>query len=143
MANRRQKPDEATTAHHKDMVEHFFENGARSVHSGSRAWMPPVDIYETGDEVVIRAELPGVEEKNVRIEMSENYITIQGDRPLNTGSGRYVCVERNYGPFQRTLRLPVIVKKEEVHAEYHLGVLMITVKKQKGQSPAYVHVEIE
>lgn len=142
MANRRQKPDEAPTAH-KDAVERFFENGARSVHSGGRAWAPPVDIYETADEVVIRAELPGVEEKDVRIEMSENYITIQGDRPLKTGGGRYVCVERNYGPFQRTLRLPVIVKKEEVHAEYNLGVLMIVVKKQKGQSPAYIRVEIE
>ncbi len=142
MANRRRDPAKEPPAH-RDTMERFFENGARSVHSGLRAWAPPVDIYETDDEVVIHAEIPGVEEEDVKIEMSENYITIQGKRPLKTGSGRYACMERHYGPFQRTFRLPVIVKKDEVHAEYNFGVLMILVKKQKGQSPAYVRVEIE
>ncbi len=142
MANRRQYPPKEPSAR-EDVLERFFENGARPIHSGVRAWAPPVDIYETAGEVVIHAELPGVEEKDVHIEMSENYITIRGKRHLKTGRGRYVCVERNYGPFQRTLRLPVIVKKDEVHAEYHFGVLMIVVQKQNGQSPAYVRVEIE
>ncbi|MBI5638332.1 MAG: Hsp20/alpha crystallin family protein [Nitrospinae bacterium] len=138
MAHRRHEP-----AAPKDTMERFFENGGRSVSASAQAWVPPVDMYETADDVVIRAELPGVEEKDVRIEMSENYITIQGKRPLKTGHGRYVCLERNYGSFQRTFRLPVIVEKDEVHAEYRFGVLMIVVKKQKGQSPEYVRVEIE
>lgn len=138
MAHRRQEP-----AAPKDATGGIFENGARSASSLARGWVPPVDIYETADDVVIRAEIPGIEEKDVRIDMSENYITIQGHRPLKAGCGRYLRVERGYGPFQRTFRLPVIVKKEEVHAEYRFGVLTIVVKKQKGQIPAYVRVEIE
>lgn len=138
MAHRRQEP-----AFPKDATERTFEKGVHPASSTARGWAPSVDIYETDDDVVIRAEIPGVEEKDVRIEMSENYITIQGQRPLKAGCGRYLRVERSYGPFQRTFRLPVIVKKEEVHAEYRFGELMIVVKKQKGQSPAYVRVEIE
>lgn len=138
MAHRRQEP-----ASPKDATERAFIKGAHPASSIARGWAPPVDIYETAEDVVIRAEIPGVEEKDVRIEMSENYITIQGRRPLKSGCGRYLRVERSYGPFQRTFRLPVIVKKEEVHAEYRFGELMIVVKKQKGQSPAYVRVEIE
>lgn len=142
MANRRHEPVRPP-ADEKDLMDHFFDDGGLSGHSVARVWAPPVDIYETADEVVIRAELPGVEEKDVHIEMSGNFITIQGKRPLKTGCGRYVRVERNYGPFQRTFRLPVIVKKDEVHAEYRFGVLMIVVQKQKGQSPEYIRVEIE
>lgn len=138
MAHRRQEP-----AAPKDTTEGIFENGSRSDSSIARGWAPPVDIYENADDVVIRAEIPGVEEKDIRIDMSGNYITIQGHRPLKAGRGGYLRVERGYGPFQRTFRLPVIVEKDEVHAEYRFGVLLIVVKKQKGQIPAYVRVEIE
>ncbi len=142
MANRRQYPTKEPAVP-KDVMDSFFENGGRTFHSGTRGWIPPVDIYETIGEVVIHAELPGVGEKDVNIEMSGNYITIQGRRMIKEGRVRYICMERSYGHFQRTLRLPVIVKKDEVHAEYHLGVLTIVVKKQNGQSPSYIRVEIE
>ncbi len=142
MANRRQYPAKEPAVS-KDEMDRFFESGGRAIHSGARPWIPPVDIYETAEEVVVRAELPGVEEKDVKIEMSGNYITIQGKRVLKGGRVRYVCMERSYGPFQRTLRLPVIVKKDEVRAEYHFGVLTIVARKQNGQSPSYVRVEIE
>ncbi len=127
----------------QDKMERFFENDGISLSSIAQVWLPPIDMFETADEVMIRAEIPGVEEKDVRIELSGNYITLQGQRRLKTGCERYLHMERSYGPFQRTFRLPVVVTKEAVHAEYRFGVLTVSIQKQKGTTPAYERVEID
>lgn len=126
-----------------DRMGRLFEDGARAIPPAAQTWMPPVDMYETADTVVICAEIPGVEQKGVKIELSENYITISGARSAAKGKEKFLRVERSQGPFLRTFRIPARVIKEEVSAEYRQGVLRITVKKHEGANPAYVQVAIE
>lgn len=126
----------------RDRMGRLFENGARAIPPAAQSWMPPVDIYETSDTVIIEAEIPGVRQKDVKVEVSENYITISGKRPLSAGKKSFLRVEISHGPFLRTFRLPVRVPKGEVGAEYRQGVLRITVKKHDDERPAYDQVSI-
>jgi len=127
----------------QDKMGQYFEDSAYSVPSIIRTWAPPVDLYETEENIHIIAELPGVDEKDLKIEVRDNVITIQGQRKFSTRSGEsFIQVERNYGPFQRTFRLPASVQEEMVVAEFKLGLLRIKMQKVERQGPKYIRVNV-
>jgi HSP20 family protein len=124
-------------------MESYFDSTSDSIPSITRTWAPPVDLYETGDEIHLSIEIPGVEQQDLKIEARDNVITVQGRRRFTERNGEtFLQVERSYGPFQRTFRLPSAILEKEVKAEFSFGVLIITMKKDKRNDPKYTRVNV-
>lgn len=94
-------------------------------------WAPVCDVVETADAFVITAELPGVKDEDVRIDVADGVLTIGGERRLEqeVDRERYHRIERSYGGFERTFRLPPGVREDDIHASVAYGVLKVTVPK--------------
>jgi HSP20 family protein len=112
----------------------FFEDGSlRSPESGGGNWMPSVNVTETKDNLVLTAELPGMREENVSIELENNVLTISGEKMEERTEGeeerRYHVWERSYGAFRRSFTLPRTVKADEITARFHNGVLTVDLPK--------------
>ena len=99
------------------------------------ALVPHMDVSETDTELRISAELPGVEDGDVEVTLHDDVLTIRGEKKLERVDERenYHFVERSYGTFQRSLRIPYSVKPEEVQASFERGVLSITLPKAKQE----------
>ena len=108
-------------------------------------WSPAVDIYETDENIVMKAELPGIDKKDVSIEVKDNMLVLKGERKFEKEikEENYHRMERAYGSFQRTFTLPNVVDKDRVSAKYKDGVLEITLPKIKEAKPKQVKVEVE
>src|SRR5580658_4475580 len=103
----------------------------------ARPWSPAVDIVETENELVLKADVPGVELKDIDIQLENGTLTVKGERKLekeekNKGFHR---MERSYGSFVRIFTVPDTVDAEHVKAAYEAGVLTITFPRRKSQSP--------
>lgn len=106
---------------------------------------PAIDIAETENEVVAKAELPGIDPKNLEVHVTEDTLSLKGeikDEWEDKGVG-YCRRERYSGSFERTLALPAKVKQEEVKAQYKDGILTITLPKVEPSKPKTKKVEIE
>jgi HSP20 family protein len=108
----------------------------------SGAWSPPVDIYETDDALVMKAELPGFSKDDIHIEMKENTLVIRGERRREdeVKEGSYHRTERVYGAFQRSFLLPTTVDQEKVRASYKDGVLELRLPKVQAAQPKRIAV---
>ena len=95
-------------------------------------WSPAVDIYETESELVLTAELPGVNEKDVEIKVEDNTLSIKGERKLEkeTKEENYHRIERAYGSFFRLFTLPNYIDYENIHAEFANGLLKVHMPKK-------------
>ncbi|UJA20659.1 Hsp20/alpha crystallin family protein [Thermoleophilia bacterium SCSIO 60948] len=121
----------------------FFGSGARSAaESRSRRWVPPMDLVEEGEELVLRADLPGVAEEDVSIEIKDGTLQISGERRSEIKDDRdgFVRVERAYGSFARSLTLPEGVEAEGVRADFDRGVLEVRIPKPKERLPHKVAI---
>ncbi|MBV9157153.1 MAG: Hsp20/alpha crystallin family protein [Acidobacteriaceae bacterium] len=110
----------------------------------SRPWSPAVDIYETENELVLKADVPDVDAKNVAIQMENGTLTLKGERKFDeqkNGKG-FHRIERSYGSFVRAFSLPDTVDPDKVKADYKNGVLTITLPKKEVAKPRTVNVEI-
>jgi HSP20 family protein len=106
-------------------------------------WSPPVDIFETSESIVLRVEVPGIEQQALDVEIKENSLIVQGDRKFEEMEGRnYQRVERVYGTFRRVFSLPVPVRQDQIHAVLRNGVLEITLLKEEKAKPKRVQVEV-
>jgi HSP20 family protein len=106
-------------------------------------WSPPVDIFETAESIVIRVEVPGIEQQALDVEIKESSLIVQGDRKFEAVDGRdYHRVERAYGTFRRVFSLPIAVRQEQVHAVLKNGVLEITLLKEEKAKRTRVQVEV-
>ncbi|MDQ7819090.1 MAG: Hsp20/alpha crystallin family protein [Armatimonadota bacterium] len=123
------------------LFEEFFSRRPRAPVS---AWQPAVEVYETDTEVVVRAELPGVDPKNVDVTVTEDTLTIKGEaRAEQEERGRnYYRRELRYGSFLRTLPLPAEVQGDKARASYRNGILEIRVPKSERARPRAVKVEV-
>ena len=94
----------------------LFDNPVRAQAGDARQWIPAMDLVETGDHYVLRADLPGLSEQDVSIELESNVLTISGERKLEhkLEKGGYRRVERAYGSFSRALTLPEGINPEAV-----------------------------
>lgn len=105
-------------------------------------WSPAVDIYETENELVLTAELPGVEEKDVEIKVEDNTLSLKGERKFEkeTREENYHRIERAYGSFYRSFSLPNYVDQDKISAEYENGLLKIHMPKKPEVKPRKVKI---
>jgi HSP20 family protein len=110
----------------------------------SVGWTPSVDVYEDGEEVVVRAELAGVDPKDVDIRFENGVLTLKGERRLEREDKRenYHRVELSYGTFTRSFSLPGTVDLEKIRAESKNGVLAIHLPKKLEAKPKVIQVKI-
>ena len=112
--------------------------------AAARPWTPAVDILETADDLIVKADLPGVDLKDVDIRIENGTLSIKGDRKFEEkkeNSG-YHRIERSYGAFVRYFSLPDTVDAEKVNAAYKEGVLTVTLPKKELAKPRQVRVEV-
>jgi HSP20 family protein len=125
------------------LFNQFFRGGTgEEAGWGVRTWTPPVDIYETDDALILKAELPGVSKDDVSIEIHQNTLILRGQRKheAEVKEEQYHRVERAYGTFQRSFMLPTLVDQEHVHATYHDGVLELRLPKSEAAKPKRVAI---
>ena len=111
---------------------------------GTRPWTPGVDIFEGENELVLKADVPGIDLKDIDIRLENGTLTIKGERKFDGESnGRgYHRMERVYGAFARSFALPDTVETDKVRADYKDGVLTITVPKKEMAKPRSVKIEV-
>src|SRR5436190_6876654 len=117
----------------------FFGGTAKGA---TRRWVPPMDLVETDEQLVLRADLPGLERDDVSIEIKDSVLTVSGERKAEheeTKNG-YHRVERAYGGFSRSLSLPQGVDAEQVQAEFDKGVLEVRIPKPAERRPHRVQI---
>jgi len=119
----------------------LFEPSAGAV---MRRWSPAMDLVETEDNYVLRADLPGVSEGDVKIELDDNVLTISGERKSAHKEAKegYYRVERAYGSFSRTLTLPEGVDADAISASFDRGVLEVNVPKPEQRKPRRVEIAV-
>jgi HSP20 family protein len=125
------------------MFDEFFRGGnGETAGSGLGSWTPAVDIHETDDGFVIKAELPGVSKDDVSIDVHQNTLTLRGQRKheAEVVNERYHRVERAYGTFQRSFVLPAIVDQDKVQATYKDGVLELHLPKSEAAKPKRIAI---
>jgi HSP20 family protein len=107
-----------------------------------RRWMPAMDLLETGDHFVLRADLPGMSEEDVNIELEDSTLTISGERKTEHESSEegFYRVERASGSFQRSLTLPKGVDPEAVTARFDRGVLEVRIPKPEERKPRRISI---
>jgi HSP20 family protein len=112
---------------------------------GGRPWSPPVDILETEDALVLNADLPGVKMENVNIQLENQTLTLSGERNFERDDKvkGYHRIERSYGNFVRSFTVPSTVDQEKVSAEFHNGVLTVSLPKKPTAKPRQVRVELK
>jgi HSP20 family protein len=111
----------------------------------SRIWSPSVDVAETQSEIVLRAELPGMKQEEIDIELTGDTLTIRGERKFENEERKenFVRVERSYGRFQRSFTLGVPVQHDRVTATYRDGILEVHLPKSEETKPRKVMVTTE
>jgi HSP20 family protein len=119
-----------------------FRNQAEE--SALTTWAPAVDIYETPNELVVKADLPDVNEKDIDVRVENNLLTIRGERKFekSVAEENYLRVERTYGSFSRSFSLPNTVNAEAIGAEYKNGVLTVTLPKREESKPRQVKITV-
>jgi HSP20 family protein len=105
------------------------------------AWMPAMDVYETGDTIVAKLELPGIEPGDVEVAVEDSTLTVSGKREFETNEENYHRVERRYGSFTRSISLPQTADVEKVNARFDKGVLQIEVPKSERAKPKKIEIE--
>jgi HSP20 family protein len=112
--------------------------------SSLRRWIPAMDLVETDDDFVLRADLPGLSEEDVNIELEDNVLTISGERKAEHEERKegYYRVERSSGTFSRSLTLPEGVDPDAVRASFDRGVLEVRVPKPEAKKPRKVAISV-
>jgi HSP20 family protein len=112
--------------------------------ASTRTWAPPVDIYENGDSLVLKAELPGVNPDDVEIRVEDNTLYLKGDRKFEkeVKEQNYHRIERSYGTFTRTFSLPNSIDADKVAANYKDGVLTLNMPKKEEAKPKTIKINV-
>jgi HSP20 family protein len=118
--------------------------GRAGEESNLTPWAPAVDIYETENELVVKADLPDVNPQDLDIRVEGNILTIRGERKFENkvNEENYLRVERAYGSFSRSFSLANSVKSEAIKAEYHDGVLTLSLPKREEAKPKQIKVNV-
>jgi HSP20 family protein len=124
-------------------IDRLFEGVTRNIPGLATTTMPSMDISETDKAIEITAELPGLEKKDVELNMAENVLTIRGEKKNEREEKNkdYHLVERSYGAFSRSVELPAGVKVEDISAEIANGVLKVTVQKPAPKQTKQIEIK--
>lgn len=135
----------------QDRMNRMFDDSFRGLGRGNAddwslggAWAPAVDIYEHNGNIVLKAELPGVNPKDVDVRLENNTLTLSGERKFDgeVKQDNYHRVERAYGSFTRSFTLPSVVDQEKIKADYKDGVLKVTLPKREEAKPKQISIEV-
>jgi len=109
-----------------------------------RTWVPPVDICETEDSLVLKAELPGIKPDDVEIRVEDNTLYLKGERKFEKEAKdeNFHQVERSYGTFSRSFSLPSSIDSDKVKAEYQNGILTLTMPKREEAKPKTIKIDV-
>jgi HSP20 family protein len=123
------------------LFDTFFDTGNGS---GPRRWVPAMDLVEHDDEFILRADLPGLDEKDVKIEVEGDVLTISGERKFEheTRKEGFFRLERGAGQFSRSLTLPEGVDVDQIKATFDKGVLEVRVPKPEERRPRRVEITV-
>jgi len=135
----------------QDRMNRLFDEAFRGVRGTSEeewalggSWAPMVDIYEQNGDIVLKAELPGVDPKAVDVRLENNTLTLRGERKLDHEVKRdnYHRVERSYGAFSRSFTLPTVVDQGNIKADYKDGVLKLVLPKRAEAKPRQIEINV-
>jgi HSP20 family protein len=122
----------------------FDPQGGLGNGGGAGRWIPPMDLVEDDEHFVVRADLPGVDEENVSVELEDNVLTIAGERKSDTEQRKegYHRIERAWGAFSRSLTLPEGIDAEGIKASFANGVLEVRIPKPEERKPRKVAINV-
>jgi HSP20 family protein len=136
----------------QERMNRLFDESFRGVgRSGSDddwalggSWAPAVDIYQQDGSIVLKAEVPGMDPKDVDIRVENNVLTLRGERKLDNDVKKenYHRIERTYGSFTRSFTLPNVVDTEKIKAEYRDGVLRVTLPTKEEAKPKQISISV-
>ena len=130
----------------REKMNRLFEEAASSRGEEkdliSSSWTPSVDIFETEHEVVLTAEVPGIDDKDIEIKIEDSTLTLRGERNLEKEikEENYHRIERAYGSFYRSFSLPNYIDAEKIKAEHENGVLKVVMPKKQELKPRKIKV---
>jgi HSP20 family protein len=127
----------------QERLSRLMADSQRTTDDGYGAWLPPVDIFEKGDDLLIRAEVPGVDKDDIDIRVENGVLQIRGERRPNAEvqEGNAYRLERAYGRFNRSFTLPTTVDASRIAAKYKDGVLELSIPKAESAKPKKVQIE--
>ena len=143
--NRLEQPFRGATTLQEQINRIFGEGvGNTGVESNLTPWAPAVDIYETENELVVKADLPDVNPQNLDIRVENNILTIRGERKFESkvNEDSYLRIERAYGSFSRSFSLANSVKTDAIKADYQNGVLTLSLPKREEAKPKQIKVTV-
>ena len=123
-------------------IDRFFDDWGLGFENSDRVWSPNVDISENDDAFEVIAEIPGMSKEDIKISIKDNVLTLNGEKKQEekTEKKDFHRVERMYGQFQRSFRLPNTVKSDDIEAQYKDGVLSIKIPKMEEVKPKEITV---
>jgi len=133
----------------QDRMNRLFEDAGRTWRTDEPAatttWSPSVDIFETEGEIVVKAELPGMDRKDIQLNLENNILSLRGERKFTkeTKDENYHRIERSYGVFSRSFSIPATVDEEKIRADYKDGVLKIFLPKKEQARPKQIKIASE
>ena len=133
---------------HSEMSR-LFDNWYRPARSRAEGenldWLPVVDILEANEHVEIRAEIPGLSEKDVQVSVTDDVLTLKGEKTQanEENDQKYHRVERSYGRFQRSFTLPANLNPEDIKAKFTNGILIVSIPKAKEVQPKEIQISVE
>src|SRR5215467_7236031 len=131
----------------QDRMNRLFNDAGRGWRTDEPAatttWSPAVDIFETENEIVVKAEVPGVDRKDISLNLESNVLTLKGERKFEkeTKEENYHRIERAYGGFSRAFSIPATVDEEKIRADYQDGILRIALPKKKQVRPKQIRID--
>ncbi len=132
----------------QDRMNRLFEETNRGSRvddpSSASAWSPAVDIHETDAEIVVQAELPGMDRKDIELNLENNVLILRGNRQFEKEAKdeNYHRIERAYGVFSRSFSIPAVVDAAKIRADYKNGVLTIALPKTQQAKPKQIKIEV-
>ncbi|MCX8118123.1 MAG: Hsp20/alpha crystallin family protein [Desulfobacterota bacterium] len=123
----------------------FFERGVRRKTDEAGDWFPTLDVSETKDDLVIKAEVPGLEPKDIDISLSDGVLTIKGEKKEEREEKEedYYLMERCYGSFARSIQLPKRVQSDKIQATYKNGLLKIVLPKSEEAKKKEIKIQVQ
>ena len=123
----------------------FFEGRPSRRTREEGEWLPSIDVSETKSDLVVKAELPGMEAKDIEISLNEGLLTIQGEKKQESEEKEegYHLIERSYGSFTRSIRLPKDVQSDKINASYKNGVLKVILPKSEEAEKKEIKIKVE
>ena len=121
----------------------YYGSRRRGLQPLQAEFAPAVDVKETAEAVVVKAEVPGMEAKEIKIAVTGDILTIKGEKKSEREEkeGNYHLVERSYGSFSRSLTLPAAVDRDKIEARYDKGVLTVTCPKKEAVKPKAIEIK--